>query len=425
MSSDAYLPVPEENFSQTVRPRRILATPLGGVLAHVSRTLEVARALRAMGHEVLFAGTGKYMELPRSAGFTICPLIDLDVEATLKVSRSGRVNFYSYPEVCRYVEAERQLLAEIQPDAVLIDFRLSMGTSCELAGIPSAVLLNAAWTNYYTAPLRPPEHLTVTRLLGRRLTALILPWVKDALLNEGARPFQRFRREQGVPPRGNIFDVWRGDLNLLTDIPEYGPTAGLPSDFHYVGPVVWEPDLPVPEWLDRLDLTRPVLYFSMGSTGNARFFQQAVDLFANSEYQCVLTTAGFDNLGTVPENFFVTDYAPGSRIMEKADLVICHGGNGTIYQAMIAGVPIVGIPTMHDQEFNLDRVVALGVGIHLSELHFRPEHLKNAVRKVLETPAYREATQRLCSILAKYDGPRTAARLIDALVNGPKTNAAS
>jgi len=91
----------------------------------------------------------------------------------------------------------------------------------------------------------------------------------------------------------------------------------------------------------------------MGSTGYARFFEQAIEIFGNSEYQCIMTTAGMVSLSCIPENFYVTDYAPGSKIMEKSDVVVCQGGNGTIYQAMSKGVPIIGIPTMHDQEFNL------------------------------------------------------------------------
>ena len=127
-----------------------------------------------------------------------------------------------------------------------------------------------------------------------------------------------------------------------------------------------------------------------------------------------MTTAGMVELNKVPDNFFVVDYAPGSKIMEKSDIVICHGGNGTIYQAMSKGVSIIGIPTMHDQEFNLDRVVDLGIGIHLSELKFKPTHLVEAVEKILSEKSYKENAQRYKIILGGYNGPGTGAHLIDA-----------
>ena len=154
----------------------------------------------------------------------------------------------------------------------------------------------------------------------------------------------------------------------------------------------------------------------MGSTGNPSFFEQAIEIFGNSEYQCIVTTAGMVELTNVPDNFFVVDYAPGSKIMEKSDIVICHGGNGTIYQAMSKGVSIIGIPTMHDQEFNLDRVVDLGIGIHLSELKFKPTHLVTAVEKILSDKSYEENAKYYKNILARYNGPSKGAQLINSFL---------
>jgi len=127
-----------------------------------------------------------------------------------------------------------------------------------------------------------------------------------------------------------------------------------------------------------------------------------------------MTTAGMADIQHIPDNFYVVDYAPGSKIMEKSDLVVCQGGNGTIYQAMSQGVPIIGIPTMHDQEFNLDRVESLGIGIHLSELKFKPAHLVEAVEKILSEESYKKNALQYKNILERYNGPSKGAQLIDS-----------
>lgn len=399
---------------------KILAMPDGNWLSHTSRVFEVARRLREAGHEVVFAGEGQYMRLPREADFRVVPVETLDPDRVLACSRSGRANWYDYPRVKSCVEAELAVFAEEAPDLVLGDFRLSLSTSCELAAVPLAVILNAAWTDYYTVRIRAPEHLAVTRIAGRTATSLLAPSIKQLILWVDSRPFNRFRRERGLPARRNIWDVWRGDLNLIVDIPEYGPTRDLPESFHYIGPILWEPDTPPPPWLDRLDPDRFTIYFTMGSTGYARFFEQAAEIFGGTDYQCVMTTAGMAELDEVPDNFFVADYAPGSRIMARSDVVVCHGGNGTIYQAMTHGVPIIGIPTMHDQEFNLDRVEDLGLGIHLSELSFRPEHLADAVAQIARDPRYKSCAAEYREILSRYDGPRTGAELISAYLQAVK-----
>lgn len=67
---------------------------------------------------------------------------------------------------------------------------------------------------------------------------------------------------------------------------------------------------------------------------------------------------------------------------------------------------------MHDQEFNLDRVEALGLGIHLSELRFRPEHLVDAVAEIAHNRYFKSRATEFREILSQYDGPRTGADLI-------------
>jgi UDP:flavonoid glycosyltransferase YjiC (YdhE family) len=392
---------------------RIVAMPDGNFLSHTSRVLEVALQLRSLGHDVTFAASGEYTRLATDKAFEVEPVDTLDPEHTLACSRSGRVNWWDLPQLQQHVEADREIFRKLRPDLVLGDFRLSLATSAELEDIPYAVILNGSWTDYYTARVRAPEHLVVTRILGRRLTTWLLPSVKRHILQADARPFRKLRAQLGLEPRGNMWDQWRGDITLIADTPEYAPTEDLPDSFHYIGPIVWEPDVAVPEWLDELDPERPVLYVTMGSTGNPKFFHDVVELFAGSDYQCMLTLAGLTSLPSVPDNFFVCDYAPGSVLMQKADVAICQGGNGTIYQAMRAGVPLIGVPTMHDQEFNLDRVVELGVGLHLSELSFRPEHLQRAVETVLSTPSFRENARKQSAVLAGYDGPKRGAQVID------------
>jgi MGT family glycosyltransferase len=400
---------------------QILAMPDGNWLSHVSRVLEIAKALREMGHRVLFAAEGSYTKLPRAAGFEVQPVQTLDPQRALKCSRSGRANWLTSELLTEHVEEERRLFDRLRPDLVLGDFRLSLSTSCELARVPLAVLLNAAWTNYSAVRLKAPEHLAVTRLLGKPLATWLMPAIKHLILKVDAAPFNRLRRELGLAPRSNVLDLWRGDLNLLLDIPEYGPTRHLPPNYHYVGPVLWEPDSRVPPWLERLDPHRPTVYFTMGSTGNPGFFTEAIEAFGGSEYQCLVTTAGLVQLRHVPDNFFITEYAPGSKLLERSDVVVCQGGHGTIYQALAAGVPIIGIPTMHDQEFNLDRVESLGVGIHLSELRYRRADLVKAVRKVLAETRYKENARRYQEVLSRYNGPRTGAQIIDAFLQGAKS----
>jgi UDP:flavonoid glycosyltransferase YjiC (YdhE family) len=203
--------------------KRVLVLPYGHALSHVTRLLEIARALRDVGHEVLFGGEGRYLELAREAGYPVLPLFTLDHDWVMARSRAGRADWWSGPLLERSVEAELALLAEQAPDVVLGDFRYSLSISCERAKIAYASLLNAAWTNYYTIRDRAPEHFAPTQLLGRALLDPVVPWLKAYILWADNGPARRLRKRMGLRPRRNVFDSMRGDLNLLADIPEYGP----------------------------------------------------------------------------------------------------------------------------------------------------------------------------------------------------------
>lgn len=202
---------------------------------------------------------------------------------------------------------------------------------------------------------------------------------------------------------------------MLTDIPAYGPTRELPGNYRYVGPVFWEPPLPIPSFVEQLDRKRPTVYVTMGSSGKPEFFDHAIRVFGNTEWQCIITTAGLAKIDAPPKNVFVVDFAPGSALMRVSDVVVCQGGTSTVYQALAASVPIVGLPTLHDHDFNLDRVEALGCGVRISDSEFEPSMLRDAVEKLRNDGGYRARAGDYARMIAEYDGPRSAAKLIAAM----------
>ena len=68
---------------------RILAMPDGNFLSHVSRPLEICKALRERGHEVLFGASGEHTRLATDEDFEVLPIDTLDPEHVLECSRRG------------------------------------------------------------------------------------------------------------------------------------------------------------------------------------------------------------------------------------------------------------------------------------------------------------------------------------------------
>src|SRR5215471_11820307 len=365
----------------------------GGFLAHVTRTYEVGRALaRHFGHRVVFCGDGPYMHIPREAGFDVRPVHTVHRDTTLKLARRfGLCSLRWWRAECaRSVQSDLELLDDIRPDVVVGDMHWSLWAGARIKGVPYVSITNGAWTRWYAERIDPPQGHWSTKMMGQRLSHALFPRIMKFLTWFYALGYTEIRKRYRLPPASSIYDLIEGDVTLLADLPDFMPTQPeTPRSFRYVGPFVWQADLPEPVWLRRLDPNRPTLYFTMGSTGDTKFFHEAIRVFGKTEYQILITTGGLADLGTVPDNVFVAPFAPGQALMRVSGAVVSHGGNGTIYQALSYGVPVIGFPSIFDQEINLQRVCALGAGVRMWRSEYKAETLKRAVEQVLGEPEYR------------------------------------
>jgi MGT family glycosyltransferase len=402
---------------------RIAILTDGGFLAHTTRSLEVGRALSdELGHHVVFGCSGPYARVLSDAGFEVRDVYTVDREETMRLARRAGVCSMSWweREVERSIDSDIELLSTLRPDAVVGDMHWSLCTSARVLAIPYVAITNAAWTRHYAQPIHAPSGHFTTRLFGPRLTERMFPTVKALILRYWALGYRNVRKRYALPAVTSLYDLIEGDLTLLADIPEFGPTAELPANIRYVGPIPWRAELPAPAWLRSLDPTRPTLYFTLGSTGDAEFFEEAVRVFGNTEYQVLITTGGISTgLHRVPSNIFVEKYAPGDALLGVSDAVVSHGGNGTIYQALQAGVPVIGFPSIFDQEINMQRVQALGIGVSLWRSHYGPETLRAAVETILGDSQYKERCRFLGKRCREMAGAQRAAAHIHDVLRAP------
>jgi len=95
-----------------------------------------------------------------------------------------------------------------------------------------------------------------------------------------------------------------------------------------------------------------------------------------------------------PEGVTVVRSAPHRAVLAHTDVLVTHGGHGTVVKALVAGVPIVCMPTGRDQPDNAARLVHRGAGIKVPK-KASPAKVAAAVRRVLDDPSYRRCAGRL------------------------------
>lgn len=400
---------------------KILAIANAHALAHVSRLLEIAKVLRQRGHETVFAGHGKYLKIAGSEGFATRELPYVSVEQVVRAVRTQKLwELYREQELDGFIAAELRLYEECRPDLVLIDNRPTARTSAEVAGIKTAAVLNVHMSNYRRIPFFSYAQWVGTERYGLALADraenAVERWAYDRLVMGG---LNNIRRRLGLQ-RLYAYEHEEGDLALLADIPEFNPVRGLPASVKYVGPLTWHNTLPPPACLDKLDPARPTAYFTLGSEGLEELVSH-LGLLARQGIQVVVATGAADTGKQldVPEGVFLEQYVNTDTLLPHCELVCCHGGNGTLYQALNYGLPAVVVATHAEQYYGGKRIRQLGLGRVTTLKTVRRvgfDKLIEMATDVLRDKRYRVRAQAFAPHIHQWRSAELAAGEIEALV---------
>ena len=242
-------------------------------LAHIGRPAALAAGLDPRRFEVHFAASPRFDAL-------LGPLPherhDLDTvpSAQFLTALDRGAPVYSADDLRGYVRQDRALLADVRPDVVVGDFRLSLSVSARLAGVPYATVTNVYWSTAARQRFPLPE-LPLTRTLGVRAAGLVFPLARPVAFALHTRPLNRVRREHGLPSLGP--DLRRtytdADRVLFADAPELSPPHTSAPGQEFLGPVLWEPAGTPPPLPDD-----PLVYVTLGSSGRGRSLSASITL---------------------------------------------------------------------------------------------------------------------------------------------------
>jgi UDP:flavonoid glycosyltransferase YjiC (YdhE family) len=270
--------------------------------------------------------------------------------------------------------------------------------------VPYAALINAYWSPFAVRDSFPlPDHFMV-RLLGEKIAARYFPKALPAIFARFARPFNRVRRECGLPSVCSLTEMltW-GNFTLHPDAAELIPLKNHPDTHIFLGPVLWSPDMATPSWWHEIDGSRPLIYVNMGSSGKVTLLPAILKGLSDLPVTILAATAGRYDAAGRDEHVHAGEFVPGDIAARRSAMVICNGGAGTAYQALSEGAPVLGIPTNFDQYLAMTAIEKAGCGILLRSGSLTAEKVRQAVGRILETTAYREAAQRMKHIFSRYN----------------------
>ena len=384
-----------------VRVRRILFVAEAVTLAQVVRLGTLARAVPPTEFEVHFASASTAWARLEGGNPVRHPLRSI---TPVQMERSLRLGtrLYSRPMLSAYLEDDLRLLDRVEPDLVVGDLRWTLPTAAALRGVPSATLINAYWSPYAVRGAIPVPPHPLVRVFGEKRVARALPRVMPWILRQFARPLDAVRAARGLPPLGDLLRLLTdGTWVLHPDAPELVPTTGLPPHHLFLGPVLWQPDVPLPPGWPAPG-GPPVVYVTLGSSGPSHLLSSIIAELARLPIRLLVATAGRARIGPVPANVLVADYLPGNAAVERASVVVTNGGSSTGYQALACGRPVVGVPWNLDQLLASQAVESAGAGSSVRASRPGIRQLASRVEAALEG-AHSSGASRVREALGRLD----------------------
>jgi MGT family glycosyltransferase len=321
------------------------------------------------------------------------------------------------------------VLARWQPDSIFTDMSLwgPMLVLWEAEQIPVA-LSSTIMGPQIPGPdapalsygLRPP------RTPWGRLASAALTRASELCAIPIRRRVDAVRAQYGLAPLGESINRFtaRLPLYIVSNVRELDYNrSDLPDSVHYVGHCIWYPERAGSEqWLDAIPSERPWVHVteSTMASGDPFLLRTAIAALAQEPVEVILTT-GEQRYATVlaggamPANVHVAPWISHGELLPRCSALVTLGGKSTVLAAAQAGVPMVLVPNNWDKPNNARRVTEAGAGIRLSARRLDAQTLRAAVRELLVEPSYREAAQRLASLLAGAPGPARAAELLEQL----------
>ena len=239
---------------------------------------------------------------------------------------------------------------------------------------------------------------------------------------EGRAEFANFRalshalhRTYGIA-KPHLLDMFtnRARLNIVYTTEQFQPCVEmLDNSFKLVGPSIVARSEPVAFPFDMLGDT-PIIYISLGTVFNdkADFYRACIEAFAGSDRQVVLSVGqrmDMAALGTIPPNFLVRSFVPQLELLQRAALLITHGGMNSVSEALYYGVPLLIIPQAADQNLVGQRIAQLGAGKTLRRTRVTARKLRQIAEEILARPTYQQASARLGKSFGQAQGYLRAA----------------
>ncbi|HUQ57664.1 glycosyltransferase [Lentzea sp.] len=358
---------------------------------HFFPLVPLARAAREAGHDVVFATGPSFLDHVRALGFEAHA-------AGISIGEAETEARRRHPDA-EVVTLLITMFADLVPRATLADL-----TTLLPRVKPDLVVYEQSDTGAAKAA-RDAGIPVVSHVIGRSMPPAIMAMAAEhmAWLWDGEPPADLMLGDA-------VIDIWP---DAVRD-PE---VVKLPTVIRQ-RPVAVDLDVPMPE----LNAERPLVYLTLGTVvfGATEVLRTAIGGLARLPVEVLVAVGPGDPavLGELPGNVTVAGFVPQAKVLQRASLVVHHGGTGTTLGTLAAGLPQLVLPQGADQFVNADALVEAGAGTKLVGPEVTADAVETAARRLLDDGAVREVALEVAAEIAGMPDPAAVVQRLTALVRG-------
>jgi UDP:flavonoid glycosyltransferase YjiC (YdhE family) len=387
---------------------RLLVAAFGDP-GHAFPAIALARELGRRGHEVLVETWEQWREAVEGEGlaftgaqeYTVFPPPGPDTPDGQTAAAAAR--------------ALARLMEGFEPDLVVSDIlTLAPTLAAEVAGVPHATLIPHVYPvqqpgmPLYSLGLRPPR--TGFGRMAWKATGPLL----GMGLRRGRDELNETRGRLGLPPverfHGGISEL----LAIVATFPQLEYPREWPGHVRVTGPLFFElpgEEIEISEGDEPLVVIAP----STSQDPECELLRVALDGLADEPVRVLATTNRHrpERPIEVPGNATLVDWLLYSQAIPAADVVICHGGHGTVVRALAEGKPLLVCPSVGDMGENAARVAWSRTGLSVPRRLLSRRAIRLATRRLLAEPQFRGRALGVAEWSEAHDGAAAAARLVE------------
>ena len=380
-----------------------------GDAGHAFPAIALARELHERGHEVAIETWERWREPVEALG--------------LRFEASEQYVVFPPPAPGEGAGAAEAALAmlptidDLRPEVVVSDIlTLAPALAAELRGLPRATLVPHLYPvhdpgmPFFGMGLAPPR-----TGLGRRAWHASLPLL-EAGLRKGRAELNGTRARIGLPALGRFHGGLSEELVIVGTHPQLEYPRSWPGEVRVTGPLGFElphPDIELPPGEEPIVLVAS----STAQDPDGNLIRRCFEGLAGERVRVVATTNGHRPREPieVPANGTLVGWLSYSQLMPLSDVIVCHGGHGTVARALAEGRPLLTSPSIGDMAENAERVRWAGCGLTVPGRLRRGSTLRWAVRRMLDDGRYRRRAEEIRASEWAEGGAERAADAVEAL----------